>query len=77
MVPNLHPFVLKHERSFHTACRLERSAIGEEHARVIAGPIDPISGDEIETVPTGPPRDPKIIQIYMEINGIGVLPPAR
>jgi hypothetical protein len=49
----------------------------EEYARMIAEPIDPIGGEEIEKVLAELPRDPKIMQIYKEISGFGALPPAR
>src|SRR5262245_1602759 len=49
----------------------------EEYARLIAEPNDPISGEEIEKVLAQLPRDPKIMQIYKDISGLGALPPAR
>ena len=49
----------------------------EEYARMIAEPNDPITGEEIEKVLGQLPRDPKIMQIYKEISGMGALPPAR
>jgi tripartite-type tricarboxylate transporter receptor subunit TctC len=49
----------------------------EEYARLIAEPIDPISGEEIEKVLAQLPRDAKIMQFYKEISGLGPLPPAR
>ena len=53
------------------------SQFAEEYARLIAEPIDPISGEEIEKVLSQLPRDPKIMQIYKEISALGTLPPAR
>jgi hypothetical protein len=44
---------------------------------VIAEPNDPITGEEIEKVLGQLPREPKIMQIYKEISGMGALPPAR
>lgn len=49
----------------------------EEYARLIAEPIDPISGEEIEKVLGQLPHDAKIMQIYKDISGLGPLPPAR
>jgi tripartite-type tricarboxylate transporter receptor subunit TctC len=49
----------------------------EEYARVIAEPNDPITGEEIEKVLAQLPREPKIMQTYKEISGLGALPPAR
>ena len=49
----------------------------EEYARLIAEPNDPITGEEIEKVLAELPRDPKIMQTYKEISGLGALPPAR
>jgi len=49
----------------------------EEYARVIAEPIDPINGDDIEKVLAQLPRDPKIMQTYKEISALGPLPPVR
>jgi tripartite-type tricarboxylate transporter receptor subunit TctC len=49
----------------------------EEYARLIAEPNDPITGEEIEKVLGQLPKDPKIMQIYKEISGLGALPPVR
>jgi hypothetical protein len=49
----------------------------EEYARVIAEPNDPITGEEIEKALAQLPRDPKIMQMYKEISGLGTLPPVR
>jgi len=43
----------------------------------VAAANNPITGEEIEKALAQLPRDPKIMQMYKEISGLGTLPPVR